>query len=88
MHLEPTTPEFDRYLRTDRYRYILEMSADGRIIGGEWLNGRATGPNGSFSEQPDFLWYPSASAKPAPQKVFTALETRRRTPPCQLLKRY
>ena len=56
---EPTSPLFDRYLRTDRYHYILEMDADGKIIGGEWINGRSPGSTGNFSEQPDFLWYPT-----------------------------
>ena len=56
---EPTTPVFDQFLRTDRYHYILEMDADGLIIGGEWINGRSQSASGSFSEQPDFLWYPT-----------------------------
>ena len=56
---EPTSPLFDRYLRTDRYHYILEMDSDGKIIGGEWINGRSPGSTGNFSEQPDFLWYPT-----------------------------
>lgn len=56
---DPTTPVFDNYLRTDRYHYILEMDDEGRIIGGEWINGRSDRENGSFSEQPDFLWYPT-----------------------------
>jgi hypothetical protein len=55
----PTGPEFDRYLRTDRYHYILEMDTEGEIIGGEWINGRSTDSQGRFSEQPDFLWYPT-----------------------------
>lgn len=55
----PTGPEFDRYLRTDRYHYILEMDAAGKIIGGEWINGRSADSLGQFSEQPDFLWYPT-----------------------------
>lgn len=56
---EPTGPQFASYLRTDRYHYILEMDDDGRIIGGEWINGRSTDGRGRFSEQPDFLWYPT-----------------------------
>lgn len=39
----------DRYIRTDHYHYILEMDADGEIIGGEWA-GR------SITSHPDFLW--------------------------------
>ena len=56
---EPTGPQFSSYLRTDRYHYILEMDEDGRIIGGEWINGRSADGRGRFSEQPDFLWYPT-----------------------------
>ena len=59
---EPTLPHFEQYLRTDRYHYILELDDLGTIIGGEWLNGRANQATGSaetFSQQPDFLWYPS-----------------------------
>ena len=35
------------------------MDEDGRIIGGEWINGRSADGRGRFSEQPDFLWYPT-----------------------------
>ena len=44
----PTTPTIDRYTRTDEYHYILELDADRKIIGGEWLSDR----------HPDFLWLP------------------------------
>jgi hypothetical protein len=43
----------DDYLRTDRYHYILEIDADGKIIGGEWLGS-------SRDNHPDFLWVPTA----------------------------
>jgi len=50
------------YLREDNYHYVLEMDADGLIIGGEWIQGSAEGPLGGFSEQPDFLWMPIGPA--------------------------
>jgi hypothetical protein len=39
----------DRYTHTDRYDYILEVDADGKIIGGEWLGD-------SKRNHPDFVW--------------------------------
>lgn len=48
----PRIPQIDRYTRTDRYHYILELNAEGEIIGGEW------GPS-SQSNHPDFLWLPT-----------------------------
>jgi subtilisin-like proprotein convertase family protein len=48
----PRIPQIDRYTRTDRYHYILELDANGNIIGGEW------GPT-SQSNHPDFLWLPT-----------------------------
>jgi hypothetical protein len=41
----------DTYTHTDHYEYILEIDADGEIIGGEWLNG-------SKKAHPDFVWLP------------------------------
>lgn len=40
-----------RFERTDRYTYILELDADGKIIGGEWTGA-------TRSNLPDFLWNP------------------------------
>lgn len=37
------------------YDYVLELDADGRIIGGEWLGASRT-------NHPDFLWLPAAPA--------------------------
>ena len=39
------------YVRHDNYHYILEVSADGKIIGGEWAGS-------SRDSHPDFLWVP------------------------------
>ena len=39
----------DRYTRTDKYDYILEVDAAGKIIGGEWLGA-------SKKAHPDFVW--------------------------------
>lgn len=41
----------DRYTRKDQYTYILELSADDEIIGGEWVGS-------SMKNHPDFLWLP------------------------------
>jgi hypothetical protein len=50
-------PELAQYERTDNYVYLLEMDADGEIIGGEWLQGRGGETRWGVSEQPDFLWF-------------------------------
>lgn len=42
----------DKYTRTDRYEYILEVDEDGKIIGGEWVGW-------SKKNHPDFLWLPT-----------------------------
>ncbi|KAJ3087481.1 hypothetical protein HK102_011010 [Quaeritorhiza haematococci] len=41
----------DTFTRTSTYEYLLELDADGRIIGGEWVGE-------SKSKHPDFLWLP------------------------------
>jgi subtilisin-like proprotein convertase family protein len=49
--IHPTVPTIDRWTRTDRYHYILEVDHRGKIIGGEWA------PE-SRTLHPDFLWVP------------------------------
>jgi hypothetical protein len=44
----------DQYTRTDHYHYVLELDADGTIIGGEYVGD-------SRSAHPDFLWLPVGS---------------------------
>ena len=39
----------DNYTNTDIYEYIVELDADGKVIGGEWIQGSRT-------DHPDFLW--------------------------------
>lgn len=41
----------DDYTGTDHYAYVLELDADGRIIGGEWVGD-------TKRSHPDFLWRP------------------------------
>lgn len=41
--------QIDDYTKTDVYEYILELDAEGKIIGGEWIRG-------SQQDHPDFLW--------------------------------
>ena len=45
------TPHIDDYTQTDHYEYILELDANGRITGGEWVGE-------SKEVHPDFLWLP------------------------------
>jgi hypothetical protein len=42
----------DRYTRTDSYEYVLELDAEGRIVGGEWVGH-------SKKDHPDFVWLPT-----------------------------
>jgi len=44
--------DMDKYTRTDYYQYILEVDADGKIFGGEWVGSSKT-------NHPDFLWVPT-----------------------------
>ncbi len=43
----------DQYTRTDRYEYVLELDAAGKVLGGEWVGSSKT-------SHPDFLWLPTA----------------------------
>lgn len=45
----------DQYTGTDRYDYLLELDAAGKIIGGEWTGA-------SKQSHPDFLWLPTGVA--------------------------
>lgn len=47
----PLVPRISTYTRTDRYHYVLEVDANGRVVGGEWLDS-------SKQNHPDFLWLP------------------------------
>jgi subtilisin-like proprotein convertase family protein len=52
----PLVPDVENngsYLGSDTYDYIVELDADGKIIGGEWMNYSQT-------SHPDFLWLPIA----------------------------
>jgi hypothetical protein len=53
---EPSLPTIDRYKRRDNYHYVLELDDAGKILGGEWLQGRGGHARYGVSEQPDFLW--------------------------------
>lgn len=44
--------DIDRYTHTDHYEYILEVDANGDLIGGEWVGD-------SKLAHPDFLWLPT-----------------------------
>lgn len=50
-HASTQPNESARYTRTDRYSYILEVDAAGKIIGGEYTGSSRT-------QHPDFLWNP------------------------------
>jgi len=47
----PLVPNIQNYTRTDHYEYVLEIDADGNVVGGEWINY-------SQKTHPDFLWLP------------------------------
>lgn len=47
-----TAPNISWYTKTDRYEYVLETDAEGKILGGEWLGS-------SKQNHPDFLWLPT-----------------------------
>ena len=49
------TPHIDDFTQTDSYEYVLELDANGRIIGGEWVGE-------SKQAHPDFLWLPTGVA--------------------------
>ena len=49
----------DRYTHTDRYSYVLEADAEGRLLGGEWLGD-------SKRAHPDFLWLPTSTHNASP----------------------
>jgi len=42
----------DRYTQTDKFEYVLEADAAGKIVGGEWIGT-------SLTSHPDFVWWPS-----------------------------
>jgi hypothetical protein len=44
----------NNYTHTDKYDYILELDADGKIVGGEWIGT-------SKKQHPDFVWLPIRS---------------------------
>jgi hypothetical protein len=46
-----TANQINWYTRTDRYEYVLELDAAGKVIGGEWAGS-------SKRHHPDFLWLP------------------------------
>lgn len=48
----------DLYTRADRYAYVLELDAAGKIIGGEWARSSKT-------SHPDFAWLPVGVAGPS-----------------------
>lgn len=81
-------PELAQYERTDNYVYLLEMDDAGKIIGGEWLQGRGGETRWGVSEQPDFLWFSTgpntnfsrANPHVSYEKVKELIEQSRRAP--------
>ena len=47
----PLTENIGTYTRTDKYEMVLEIDADGKVVGGEWINY-------TNEHHPDFLWLP------------------------------
>ncbi len=50
-----TAATIDSYTRTDRYDYVLELDATGKVLGGEWIGS-------SKLNHPDFLWLPISAS--------------------------
>ena len=46
-----TDTDIQQYTRHDRYHYILELDADRKVLGGEWVGS-------SIAAHPDFVWLP------------------------------
>jgi hypothetical protein len=51
-----SSPEIHKYVRTDKYHYVLELDASQKIVGGEWL---------ARSAIPDFVTLPIAPGRKA-----------------------
>lgn len=47
----PLAENIGSYTRTDKYEMVLEIDADGKVVGGEWINY-------TMDSHPDFLWLP------------------------------
>lgn len=60
---EPTSPIIDHYIRTDHYRYVLELDDAGAIVGGEWIDA-AAGTTYAHTDRPDYLWLPLGPGRP------------------------
>ncbi|KAF4315056.1 hypothetical protein BBO99_00009645 [Phytophthora kernoviae] len=55
-----STGDIDQYTTSRDYEYLLELDANNKIIGGEWVGNSKT-------DHPDFLWFPTG--KPASSSV-------------------
>jgi len=55
-HPSTTPAPSSDYEKRDYYTYILEVDADGHVIGGEWFGD-------SLYNQPDFLWMPQRAER-------------------------
>lgn len=64
---EPLSSQIRDYIRTDTYHYLLELDANGEVLGGEWV------PNGSAAatgtDRPDYLWLALGPGKPPMAEV-------------------
>jgi len=47
---------FEQYLNTKKYSYILETDDGGKILGGEWVGGSRT-------DHPDFVWWANGTPR-------------------------
>lgn len=57
--VDRTDDQIDRYTRTDVYDYILELDADGNILGGEYFGA-------SKRDHADFIWLPVSAGRANP----------------------
>ena len=67
----PLAGSIDAYTMADTYEYILELDAQGLIIGGEWLGANR-------KNHPDFLWLPTGEPYPTTAEGFISYENVKR----------
>ena len=64
----PLVPNIAKYTRTDYYEYVLEIDAEGNIVGGEWMNY-------THKTHPDFLWLPIRAYAGNPNMTYANVKT-------------
>ena len=55
---EPWRWELSEWTRSDTYEYVLELDAQGAVLGGEWIAQRDEHGEWMHTDRPDYLWLP------------------------------